>query len=176
MQILIHACCAPCLIVPLLEIKEEGKDATCYFYNPNIHPHSEFVRRLEMTDSYCKIQGVSLIYEKYDPVQYFRYVSQNLEKPERCHLCYQVRMERAAGKARELGFSAYTTTLLVSPYQEHHVIKAIGDKAGSKFGINFYYKDWRNEYREGVIKSKNLEMYRQKYCGCLFSEKERYAK
>lgn len=176
MQVLIHTCCAPCLISPLSKLKEEGKETTCYFFNPNIHPYPEFMNRLKAANSYCEAQEVPLIYETYDPVQYLRQVSQNLDKPIRCQLCYQIRMERTAAMAKARNFSAYTTTLLISPYQEHDFIRETGEKIAKKLGVAFYYRDWRKYYKEGVGRSKVLKMYRQKYCGCLFSEKERYIK
>ncbi len=145
-----------------------------FFYNPNIHPYTEFRNRLDSLEKYMKLKSVKVIYDTdYDLENYLRGA---LAEADRCEFCYTYRLERTAKKALEMGFDAFTTTLLISPYQKHEVLAKVGEKIGSRCGIYFYYEDFRIGYRESREISRNLGLYMQKYCGCVFSEKERYFK
>ena len=94
----------------------------------------------------------------------------------RCRYCYESRMEVAARTAKENGFDAFTTTLLVSPYQKHEIIREVGEQMAKKYGVEFYYRDFREGFREGQNIARELELYMQKYCGCIYSEEDRYRK
>lgn len=173
MKVLLHACCGPCSIHPLEALRDEGHAVYGYFYNPNIHPYSEYRRRLETLDAYAKAQDWKVIFAPDYPLEtYFRDVV--YREGERCLFCYRMRLREAARMARKGKFDGFTTTLLVSPYQKHDLIREVGEAAGAEFGIPFLYRDFREGYREATRRSRELGMYRQQYCGCVFSEKERY--
>ncbi len=175
MKILLHSCCGPCAISPLSELQKAGHEVYAYFYNPNIHPYTEFIKRLDTFTQYVENKGVpSIINDEYELEEFLRRVS--FREGNRCSVCYDMRLRKAAQVARKGRFDAFTTTLLVSPMQKHDLIREIGTAIGNEQGIAFYYQDFRPGYRDSVIISKEEEMYRQQYCGCIYSEKERYAK
>ncbi len=174
MNILIHVCCAPCFTYPHKRMLEEGHDVAAFFYNPNIHPYTEYRNRFESVEKYVELYGTRIIYDTdYDIEKYLR---GSLAAEERCKFCYTERLRKTARMARLLEFEAFTTTLLISPYQHHETLTAAGEKMAEEFGIAFYYEDFREGYKESRDISKNLGLYMQKYCGCIFSEKERYFK
>ncbi|MFO7660524.1 MAG: epoxyqueuosine reductase QueH [Candidatus Cloacimonadaceae bacterium] len=173
-KLLVHTCCAPCLIAPLQQLRQEW-DVTALWYNPNIHPYMEYIRRRDALKDYAEKTNLPVIWQdEYDLEMYLSVtISRNTE---RCQSCYELRLERAAQIAMGKGFDAFTTTLLYSKYQRHKDIKAVGEKLAQSFGIDFYYQDWRDLWQQGIELSKEEKMYRQSYCGCIFSEKERYFK
>ena len=172
MRILAHICCAPCFTYPHKRLLDEGHDVTGFFYNPNIHPYSEYENRLESLGKYAELQGARIIYKNdYDIESYLRGA---LSAEDRCRFCYTCRLTETAKNANMLGFDAFTTTLLISPYQKHDILAEAGKKAADEHGIEFYYEDFREGYRESRELARNLGLYMQKYCGCIFSEKERY--
>lgn len=168
---LLHVCCAPCLIYPLKFLRDKGYDVTCFFYNPNIHPYSEFKRRLETLISYTRIVMVPLVVDSSYDIESF-IEGQLAKKDERCLFCYKVRIERSVEQAKKDGFANFTTTLLYSKYQKHEKIKEICEDICRKKGVDFLYFDFREGWQTGILESKALNMYRQTYCGCIFSEKE----
>ncbi len=175
MKILLHTCCGPCSIFPTMRLADEGHEFSLYYFNPNIHPYKEFKRRLNTLREYALLKKYTLIVDKNYPLE--ECVRGMLDEPTvRCAYCYRVRLEKTAIYAKENGFEAFSTSLLVSPYQKHDLIKLIAEEIAAKVGIPFYYEDYRNGYQEGVEVSKELEMYRQPYCGCIFSERDRYEK
>lgn len=175
MRILMHICCGPCASYPVPDLLQEGHELTAYFFNPNIHPYQEYERRREGMRTLLKHHGVPLLLDaEYEPHIYLRQVV-NREN-ERCGLCYRMRLEKAARAAADGGFEAFTTSLLVSPYQKHEMIKSIGQEYAGKMGVPFFYRDWRPFYRETIKISRELGIYRQPYCGCIYSEWERYAR
>lgn len=169
MKVLVHTCCAPCLIYPLKVLREQGHEVESYFYNPNIHPFSEYLRRLDSLKCYCEQEKIPLREDEYDFYHYFHEI---LLRGDRCQGCYRLRLGAAARVAKDKGFAAFTTTLIVSPHQKHQIIREIAEKIGQSHGIPFLYHDFRSGYREAVKESKALGLYRQKYCGCLYSEME----
>lgn len=173
MQILVHVCCAPCFTYPHKRLLEEGHDVTAFFYNPNIHPYMEYKNRLQSLEKYAEIKGTKIIYKNYDMENYLRGA---VAAEERCKFCYDYRLTEAAKTAHQLGFDAFTTTLLISPYQKHDVLVKVGEKTANDYGIEFYYEDFREGYGESREIARAFELYMQKYCGCIFSEKERYLK
>lgn len=175
MNILLHVCCGPCSIYPILSLTKQGHSFTLYNYNPNIHPYKEFKRRLATLREYAESMKYKLIVDKGYPLE--ECLRGMLEEPTvRCAYCYRIRLESAARYAKENGYDAFSTTLLVSPYQKHDLIIQIANEAAQKYQIDFYYEDFREGYQEGVEISLRREMYRQPYCGCIFSERDRYEK
>ncbi len=173
MQILVHVCCAPCFTYPHKRLLEEGHEVTALFYNPNIHPYLEYKNRLESLEKYVEIKATKVLYKNYDLENYLRGA---MAADERCKFCYTYRLAEAAKTASQLGFDAFTTTLLISPYQKHDILAKVGEKTADEYGIEFYYEDFREGYRESREIARDLGLYMQKYCGCIFSEKERYFK
>ena len=174
MRILVHVCCAPCFTYPHKRLIEEGHDVTAFFYNPNIHPYMEYKNRMGSLEKYAKIKGARVIYtNEYDLENYLR---GSLAADDRCKFCYMCRLAQTARTASQLGFDAFTTTLLISPYQKHEMLKDVAEKAADEHNIEFYYEDFREGYKESREISRTLGLYMQKYCGCIFSEKERYLK
>jgi epoxyqueuosine reductase len=172
-RILLHICCAPCTIYPLRILKEAGHSVSGVFYNPNIHPYSEYQKRLETVEIYAGRVSLPVIREDaYPLVEFLREVA--FREGERCPCCYQVRLTRAAQIAKEEGFDAFTSTLLYSRFQKHDLIRGTGDKVAETEGVPFLYTDFRIGWSEGIRISKELGMYRQQYCGCIYSEKERF--
>jgi hypothetical protein len=156
-------------------LRDEGHEVHGYFFNPNIHPFSEYNRRRDALKAYADTEAWPVIYAREYPVEeYFRRVA--YRETERCSFCHLLRLERAAGVAKRGGYDAFTTTLLVSPFQKHDTIREVGEILAGKYGISFMYRDFRTGFKEGVKRSKELGMYRQQYCGCVYSEKERYAR
>lgn len=176
-KVLIHSCCAPCTIYPLRRLQEEGIEVVGFFYNPNIHPFTEFERRLNAVEEYYREVDAPLVVDaSYD-------VSAFLEKTfcndvNRCEACYRIRLSRAFGAAREKGIEAdaVTSTLLFSKYQDHDVLVKIANEESSKSGVPFYYEDYREGWEEGRRLCRESGIYSQKYCGCIISEGERYSK
>ena len=177
MNILLHICCAPCSIYPIEELRKEGHLLAGFFYNPNIHPYSEYLKRKAEVEKYAKEVKMNVLCGDYEVEKYFEYITYN-EKglKNRCPICWWLRMEDAARFAKENGFEAFTTTLLASPYQDHEVLKNICEDIAQKAGLKFYYKDFRPGFKEARETARAKGMYLQNYCGCLFSEKERIEK
>ena len=175
MKILVHICCANCAIYPLERIKEKGNEAFGYFFNPNIHPYQEYQKRLDALKQYSERIGLEVIYrDEYLLEEFLRNVSHRVN--ERCQYCYSVRLEATACEAKNKVFDAFSTTLLQSTHQNHALIKETGERVAQEIGIPFYYEDFRQGWRRGVEVSKAMGLYRQQYCGCIYSEKERIMK
>ena len=173
MKILLHACCGPCTIYPLQKLRKDGHDIRGLFYNPNIHPFTEFQKRLDAFEQYAVKEELPVIVDsEYELDEFLRQVS--YREGDRCRVCYGIRLRKAAQIAKKGKFEAFTTTLLVSPRQKHTLIRDIGIAIGQEIGIPFYYEDFRTGYSEGVQISKSENMYRQQYCGCIYSERDRY--
>jgi predicted adenine nucleotide alpha hydrolase (AANH) superfamily ATPase len=176
MEILLHCCCSNCAIYPLESLKDKGFKITLYWYNPNIHPYTEYMMRLDSLKKIERIWNLSVIYDEdyRDFYKFIRMVSGR--ERERCLICYKLRLEKTANKAKELGIKNFTTTLLVSPYQKFDKIIEIGKEVGEVCGINFYLEDFRKGFSTAMKVAKLLELYKQRYCGCIYSEAERYLK
>ena len=174
MKLLVHACCAWCLGKCLQGLAKEGEDVqtTVFWYNPNIHPLIEYRRRLKALKMLCERAGMPLeVADEYGLVEFCRAIHGRETVPERCATCYAMRMRRAARTAKEGGFDAFTTTLLTSLQQHHDLLRAAGEAAAEEFGVAFFYRDWRGETAdERLLKW----LYKQSYCGCVFSEYDRY--
>ena len=172
-KILLHICCAPCTIYSLRILRNGEHDVCGLFYNPNIHPYLEYRKRLETLDAYAGQVRMRVIREEAYPLEeFFRQVA--FREEERCRSCYHLRLSQTARVARRDRFDAFTTTLLYSRFQKHDLIRSIGESVAVQQGIPFLYLDFRAGWSEGVRISKELGMYRQSYCGCIYSEKERF--
>jgi len=172
-RILLHICCAPCAVYPLRQLGSEGNEVVCFFYNPNIHPYREYAQRLESVHRLEAVTCAPVLYrDEYGLEVFLRHVV--FLEQDRCATCYKLRLEEAARTAAENGFDAFTTTLLYSKFQKHELIRETGEVAGKACNVPFLYRDFRVGWREGVESSKAMNLYRQPYCGCVYSEWERY--
>lgn len=173
MKLLLHACCGPCACYPTEKLTADSIDFDIFWYNPNIHLYKEFKLRLATLRDFCTKANYNLLIDKNYPLEMM--VKEMLAETEcRCRACYRVRLERIACYAAENNYDAFGTTLLVSPYQKHDIIKEIAEQVAQKYGVRFYYEDWRTGYQQGVERSLKMGLYRQQYCGCVFSERDRY--
>jgi epoxyqueuosine reductase len=175
MKVLLHICCGPCSIYPLRTLRAEGHEVEGYFFNPNIHPYSEFLKRRDTLVAFAGSSSLPLVIDERYELDTFLKGALNYGA-ERCLFCYRTRLEQAFRQGSEGSFDAVTTTLLYSRYQRHADIVNIASLLSEEFEVPFLYEDFRTGWAEGVAESKQLNMYRQKYCGCLFSEFERYNK
>ncbi len=172
--VLVHCCCAHCSAYSIKHWQQQGYNASALWYNPNIHPYSEHQKRLEAMQAFSKQLDFPLIEIKgYDITRYFRAI--NGDEAERCRHCFRLRLQKTAEIALEKGFSAFSSSLLISPHQKHELLAEIGSEIAAKTGIEFLYADLRKRYSDSRHITKPLELYRQQYCGCLYSEWERYA-
>ncbi len=175
MKLLLHMCCGPCSIGPIQSLREQHIDFEGYFFNPNIHPLKEFKRRAQTLEQVARDEKVSVIWDRSYPLETF--LAGALAEPElRCRYCYAVRLRACAEHAKEHGYDAFSTTLLVSPYQRHELIQTIAEQVAQEVGVPFYYQDFRPLYQEATAIAIAREYYRQPYCGCIFSERDRYEK
>jgi len=173
MKLLLHTCCGPCTIVPVQSLRTGGFDVTGFFFPDNIHPYTECLKRRSALTDYASRIDLPLIFKAgYDLEGFLRNVAFN--ESDRCLICYRERMSAAAMVAAAKGFDAFSTTLLYSRYQNHDAIRSVGETVGERIGVRFYYQDFRPGWQDGIAISKRLGMYRQPYCGCIYSEKERY--
>jgi hypothetical protein len=153
-------------------LKAEGHEVVAYFYNPNVQPYKEFEARLGAFERVCGSADIPSIAEPvYEPERWLRGA---LAAQDRCEFCYRDRLERTAKHAALGGFDAFTTSLLVSPYQKHDLARRIGEEEADEMGVEFLYRDMRPEWKESRRRTFELGIYRQKYCGCVFSERDRY--
>jgi predicted adenine nucleotide alpha hydrolase (AANH) superfamily ATPase len=173
MRILLHTCCAPCLIGPYESLTVAGHDVTVHFRNPNIHPLIEFRRRLKAMKVLQERMPFDAVYEEdYGLAYYLRSV--RWDGPHRCRDCYRLRLEGTAGLAARRGFDAFATTLLGSTHQDHELIARTAHECAAAAGATFLAKDWRPLAADGHRRAKEWRLYLQQYCGCIFSEWERY--
>ncbi|MBP3283999.1 MAG: epoxyqueuosine reductase QueH [Clostridia bacterium] len=175
MKLLLHSCCGPCSTYPIKVLKEDKIEITSMWFNTNIHPYMEYKNRYESYKLLMEKENIPTIeMDEYDIITFTRAVYGH--ELERCRYCYESRMEVVAKTAKERGFDAFTTSLLVSPYQKHELLKEVCEKMAEKYGVTFYYRDFREGFREGQQMAREMGLYMQKYCGCVYSEAERYKK
>jgi hypothetical protein len=176
MKLLLHTCCAPCLIYPLEVLRKKGFEIAGFFYNPNIHPLTEYKKRKQALQDYSRQVDCEVIYPDYKPYDFFRSVHMKEEKNERCPACWFQRLKSTAGLAKERGFTHFSTTLLVSPYQDQELLKKIGEDIAKEEAVEFYYEDFRPGFKKTHDEAKAKGIYCQKYCGCIYSMKPRLTK
>lgn len=175
MSTLLHICCAPCSIMCIRTLRAEGIDPVGYWYNPNIHPKWEYKTRRNTLTEYARTIGLPLILEdEYGLRSFIQDLCPDFD--HRCTYCYTRRLDATAAYAASHGFDSFTSTLFISPYQNHDLMREIAEEAAKRYGVSFLYRDFRPYFKEGQEIAKNLELYCQKYCGCIFSEEDRYTK
>lgn len=175
-KILLHACCAICSGYPVSLLKDSGYSVTVYFYNPNIFPESEYLKRLEAQKMLCEHFGCELIIGNYEPEIYYDTIEGLENEPEkgaRCDKCFELRLSKTAQKAKELGIDEFTTSIVISPHKNYEKLTSIGEKIARKEGLTYLPINFRKQ--DGFLKtnkiSKELNLYRQNYCGCKFAMK-----
>ena len=172
-KILVHTCCAPCLIAPYRQLSEAGHTVSAFWYNPNIHPLKEYQKRRDTLREFAQKESFELIeHDEYGLVGFLENTIGDIA--QRCEYCYLSRLDKVAEYAAQRGFDGFSSTLLYSRYQKHALIMDIAQEMSTKHGVAFFYEDWRPLWQEGIRLSKAAGMYRQQYCGCIFSEEERY--
>lgn len=171
-----HTCCAPCSVYCIDSLRKEGIEPTVFWYNPNIHPYTEYKARRDCLKDYVKSIGAKGVFvEDYGLNNFYKNVASDIGN--RCvKYCYRTRLSQTVKYAKDYGFDSFTTTLLVSPYQKHEEIKKVCEELAELSGLEFVYRNFRIGFREGQAKARELGMYMQKYCGCIFSEEDRYKK
>ncbi len=173
MKLLMHICCANCSLFPLQSFFFRNIDVVGFWYNPNIHPYTEYVKRRDALRQLQRLWAIDVEYlDHYGLKEFLRAVVHR--EDERCAICYAMRLDSTAETAKRMGFDGFTTTLLVSPYQKFDALVRIGTEIGEQYGIPFIADDFRPGWKEGMNRSRELGLYRQAYCGCIYSEMERY--
>ena len=175
MKLLMHICCAPCSLMCIETLRGEELEPEGYWFNPNIHPFTEYRSRRNCLREYAGEIGLKLIERNdYALRPFVQAVAPDIE--HRCTRCYEIRLGETARFAAENGYDAFTSSLFVSPYQRHEEMKEIATLAATRFGVKFLYRDFRPYFKEGQERAREKGFYMQKYCGCIFSEEERYLK
>jgi predicted adenine nucleotide alpha hydrolase (AANH) superfamily ATPase len=180
MKLLLHACCGPCLAGCVKALDEEGIKPVLFWYNPNIHPWTEYRARRDCLAAFALDRGLELVEAEpaggYGLRPFLRGLGPGFDdREQRCLYCYRLRLETTAERARREGCDYFSSTLLISPYQRHDFVKKTGEELAAQYGIPFFYRDFRPFFREGQKYAREKGFYMQKYCGCIFSEEERYA-
>ena len=172
MKLLLHTCCAPCSVYCIKSLRKEGIEPTLYWYNPNIHPYTEYKARRDCLREYAKLVNVELLED--DAYGLDEFVCNTYDKiSTRCQeYCYPKRLRQAFEFAKSEGFDAISTTLLYSIYQKHDFIKDLMTSLSAEYSIEFVYRDFREGWQEGQDEARRIGLYMQKYCGCVFSEEE----
>lgn len=186
-KLLLHVCCAPCSSA-CLDVLKDYFDITLFFYNPNIHPKEEYFKRDEELKQFAKqinlenadkiktgeVCEIKIIDSTYDPEEFFSVVK-GLEKEKeggaRCKKCFELRLSKTAEKCKTYGFDYFTTTLTLSPYKNSALLNEIGKEMQARYGVPYLFSDFKkNEgYKKSIEYSKKYNLYRQNYCGCVFS-------
>lgn len=173
-KVLLHSCCAICSGYPISLLKEQGYEVILYFFNPNIYPENEYEKRLNAQIELCKNLGCELIIENYEP-KLHEIISFGLEdepeKGKRCSKCFELRLNETAKKAKNLSIENFTTSIVISPHKNFELISRIAKTISKKHGINYLNIDFKknNGFLKSNQKAKELELYRQNYCGCKYS-------
>jgi predicted adenine nucleotide alpha hydrolase (AANH) superfamily ATPase len=170
-----HICCANCCIYPLQTFLSQGVDIKGLWFNPNIHPYTEYLQRLDSLQKLQSIWHCNIEYIDIYPLDTFLRSTAGLEE-RRCAVCYSLRLDKTAEIAKKMNVDGFTTSLLASPYQQFDMIIGIGREAGKKHGVEFHVQDFRQGWMISKTISREFGLYRQKYCGCIYSEMEKYLK
>lgn len=183
-RLLLHSCCGPCSSY-VISYLAKYFEITVFYYNPNIYPESEFLKRLEVQKKFVKafdekIKVVSPIYDEREFLTKVKGLEKEKEGGRRCPICYALRLEKAFLYAKEHNFDYVTTTLTVSPYKHSDILNELGKTFSKKYDIPYLYSDFKKKdgYKKSIALSKEYDLYRQDYCGCRYSlkEKEEYLK
>ena len=175
MKTLLHICCAPCANMCIDVLRQEGQELTGFWYNPNIHPFTEYRARRNCLREYAATIALPLVEKNdYGLRPFVRAVADDIE--HRCVKCYEMRLFETARFATENGFDGFTSSLFISPYQQHELMREVAEHAADTYHVAFVYRDFRPLFKAGQERARELGFYIQKYCGCVFSEQERYLK
>ena len=175
MRLLMHICCSNCSVYPLEVYLTKGIEVTGFWFNPNIHPYTEYSQRLDSLRRLQRIWNLDIEYDDdYALDDFLKSVVGRGTR--RCEACYAMRLEKTAATAEKMGIDGFTTSLLASPYQKFDMIIAIGEEIGRRYAVPFYYEDLRQGWNISRGLAAEFGLYRQKYCGCIYSEMERYSK
>ena len=175
MNTLLHICCAPCANQCIATLRQEGIAVTGFWFNPNIHPFTEYRARRNCLREFAPTIDLPLIEKNdYGLRPFVRTVAEDIQN--RCVKCYEIRLFETAKTAAEQGFDSFTSSLFISPYQNHEQMKTVAQQAAETYGVEFLYRDFRNVFKAGQDFAREHQFYMQKYCGCVFSEEERYLK
>jgi predicted adenine nucleotide alpha hydrolase (AANH) superfamily ATPase len=176
MSLLVHTCCAPCSTAVVERLQSEDYDVSLYFYNPNIHPEKEYKKRLKELEKWAKKTGVDLVVAPYEKDKWHEAVKGLEKEPEkgsRCDVCYEMRMSHAAQYAKENFYDVFTTVLSISPHKSADKINKIGNKLCKELKIAYLESDFKKDggFQRSVELSKEYNLFRQDYCGCVYSNK-----
>lgn len=172
----LHTCCGPCAVSVAPSLRAAGLSPIAYYANPNIHPATEWLRRLDALQAYALGAGLEVDFEPEYGLTRFLGATLGLEGEDRCRQCFRLRLDSTARWAVARGVRRFTTTLLASPYQDRDAILEAGGEAAGRHGVAFIAEDFRGEFRRGQAQARELGLHLQSYCGCVFSEAERYEK
>jgi len=176
MDILLHICCGPCLIYPFSRLKEKGFSIKGFYYNPNIYPAEEYSKRKSALEFLSNDLQLEIESPEYRQSDFFQAIETRENTPQRCISCWSLRLQKTAEAAKAKGLNFFSTTLLVSPYQDHEMLKQLGEKIAGVTGVEFYYEDLRPGFRQAYQEAKGRGLYLQKYCGCKYSMKPEICK
>ena len=175
MKTLLHIRCAPCANQCIDVLRTDGFEVAGFWYNPNIHPFTEYRARRNTLRDYAATIDLPLIErDDYGLRPFVRDVAEDIEN--RCVKCYEMRLFETARQAKDGGFDSFTSSLFISPYQNHELMREVAERAAHEYNVEFLYRDFRPYFKEGQERAREKEMYIQKFCGCIFSEQERYMK
>lgn len=176
-KLLLHTCCAPCVTVPLERLKSDY-EIVCFFYNPNIHPAEEYWKRLAEIENLAKKLNFQMLVAEYDSEHWFERVKGLENEPEggaRCKICFEMRLDKTAQYAKQEGFDIFTTTLTISPHKNATLINQLGEDLSKRYNVEFLAANFkkRDGFKRSLELSRELNLYRQSYCGCIFSLRNR---
>lgn len=173
--LLLHICCAPCM-PHVVDVLKQDFAVTAFYFNPNIYPPDEYQKRLTEVKSFSQKAEIPLMENEYSPhdwVEAVKGMEQEKEGGKRCVLCYTFRLKAAADKAQELKFDYFTTVLSISPHKNAALINQIGESLAAERGVKFYSADFKKKdgFKISMQRAKELNFYRQNYCGCVYSQR-----
>ena len=173
-RVLMHICCGPCGIYPVESLRAEGFEVTGFFFNPNIQPLQEYRRRKDAVKAMSDQLGLSMLYkEDYDLKDWLRQVA--FREEFRCELCFNLRLHHTALYAAKGKFDYFTSSLFYSKHQKHELAREVGEEIAKEKKVRFLYRDFRDGWKAGIARSIEMGLYRQQYCGCIYSEYDRFS-
>ncbi|MCK5684813.1 epoxyqueuosine reductase QueH [bacterium] len=174
-KILVHTCCAPCFSVVHNSLEKKFSSIFMFWFNPNIHPFTEYKNRFFSVEKYLESSpDLKMIkIHKYDIAEFVRNCA--FREANRCIYCYETRLDFLGKIASKSGFTHITTSLLASPFQQHEIIRSVCESVEKRYKVKFYYEDFRKNWKIRENSIVELDLYRQQYCGCIYSEEERYS-
>ena len=175
MKTLLHICCAPCANQPIEVLRGDGLEVAGFWYNPNIHPFTEYRARRNCVREHAQAIELPLIErDNYGLRPFVRAVAEDIDR--RCVKCYEMRLFETAKTAAEGGFDSFTSSLFISPYQNHELMREVAERAAAEYGVQFLYRDFRPYFKDGQNFAREHRFYMQKYCGCVFPKKNAISK